>query len=60
MLKARDIDTDHRSFTPTTAKHGAPIALPISDSLNTALETYINGNNIQPDEILFKISLQIL
>lgn len=27
MLKARDIDTDHRSITPTTAKHGAPRAL---------------------------------
>lgn len=56
MLKARDIDTDHRSITPTTAKHGAPRALPISDSLNTTLKTYININNIKPDEILFKIA----
>lgn len=37
-LKAKSIDTDHKNITPITAKHGAPRAIPISESLNTALK----------------------
>jgi integrase len=31
-LKAKDIDTDHKTITPTTAKKGTPRTVPIDDT----------------------------
>jgi len=53
-LKVKDIDIEQRTIYPTTAKHGAPRKLKISNSLQATLEGYINTNKLKPDDKLFK------
>ena len=53
-LIARDIDFDHRLILPRTAKNGAPRTLKISLKLEAMLRDYIQRENIQTDEKLFK------
>ena len=53
-LKVRDIDLQTRTIYPTTAKHGAPRKLKISNSLLAALENHINTRKLQPHDKLFK------
>ncbi len=53
-LKVKDIDTEQRTIYPTTAKHGAPRKLKISNSLNTTLQNHINKNKLKPNDKTFK------
>jgi integrase len=53
-LKVKDLDLDHKTVNPTTAKHGNPRTLPISESLKQKLEEHITRENLKPDELLFK------
>ena len=53
-LKAKDIDLEQKIVYPTTAKHGAPRALKISNSLQEMLRTYIDKNKLNPNDKLFK------
>jgi len=53
-LKVKDIDLEQRFIYPTTAKHGAPRKLRISNSLQATLENHINTNKLNPNSKLFK------
>jgi len=53
-LKVKDIDLDQKIIYPTTAKHGSGRALKISNSLQATLQNYINRNNLNPNDKLFK------
>jgi len=53
-LKVKDIDLDHKTINPTTAKNGNARTLPISTSLTTTLEEHIQHNNLTPNDRLFK------
>jgi integrase len=53
-LKVKDIDLDQKVVYPTTAKHGSARALKISNSLQATLQNYINRNNLNPNDKLFK------
>jgi integrase len=55
-LRAKDIDQEQRLITPTTAKHGAPRTLKISQNLNAMLQEHIIRNNIQANDKLFNIT----
>lgn len=52
-LRARDIDTDHRTITPTTAKRGNPRTIPIDQPLADALKAYIARKKLAPNDYLF-------
>ena len=53
-LNTNDIDTTKRIVYPTTAKHGAPRKLKISQNLTDLIQDYINRNKRQQNETLFK------
>jgi len=53
-LKAKDIDLEQKIIYPTTAKHGAPRALKISNSLTTTLQKHISEHSLNPNDKLFK------
>jgi len=53
-LKVKDMDIEQRTIYPTTAKHGAPRKLKISNSLNATLQDHINTHSLKPDDKLFK------
>jgi integrase len=53
-LKVKDIDLEQKTVYPTTAKHGAPRALKISNSLKEILRTHIDTNKLNPNDKLFK------
>ncbi|TET21118.1 site-specific integrase [Candidatus Bathyarchaeota archaeon] len=53
-LKVKDIDIEQRIIYPTTAKHGAPRALKISNSLTATLQRHISEHNLNPNDKLFK------
>ena len=53
-LKVKDVDLDQRIIYPTTAKHGSARRLKISSKLQTTLRDYINKNNLNPNDKLFK------
>jgi len=53
-LKVKDLDLEHKTVNPTTAKHGNPRTLPISESLKQKLEEHITRENLKPDDLLFK------
>ena len=53
-LKVKDIDLQQKIVYPTTAKHGAPRALKISNSLNEMLRTHIDKHKLNPTDKLFK------
>jgi integrase len=52
--KVKDIDLDQKTIYPTTAKHGAPRTLKISNNLQATLQNYINTNKLNPNDKLFK------
>jgi integrase len=53
-LKVKDIDLPRKIVYPTTAKHGAPRALKISNSLREMLRTHIDEHKLNPNDKLFK------
>jgi integrase len=52
-LRARDIDPDHRTITPTTAKKGLPRTIPIDQPLADTLKAYIQQKKLEPNDYLF-------
>jgi integrase len=53
-LKVKDIDLEQRTVYPTTAKHGAPRKLIISNSLTQMLKTHIDTHDLKLTDKLFK------
>ena len=53
-LKTKDINLEQKTVYPTTAKHGAPRTLKISNTLTLRLQTHIIRNNLNPNNQLFK------
>ena len=53
-LKVKDIDLERKIVYPTTAKHGAPRRLKISNSLQEMLRTHIDDHKLNPNDKLFK------
>jgi integrase len=53
-LKVKDIDVEHRTVNPTTAKRGNPRTVPMSQSLTLKIQEYITAKNLAPIDLLFK------
>jgi hypothetical protein len=53
-LKAKDLDLEHRTVNPTTAKRGNPRTVPMSQALTQRLQEHIIRENLTPNELLFK------
>ena len=53
-LKVKDIDLEHKVIKPTTAKHGNPRTLKISNSLNEMLQNYIVRKKLNQNDKLFR------
>jgi integrase len=53
-LKVKDIDLERKIVYPTTAKHGAPRTLKISNSLREMLRTHIDEHKLNLNDKLFK------
>jgi integrase len=53
-LKVKDVNLGQKTVYPTTAKHGAPRILKISNSLREILRTHINHYKLNPNDKLFK------
>jgi len=53
-LKVKDIDIEQKTIYPTTAKHGAPRRLKISNSLQQMLKNHIDTRNLNLNDKLFK------
>jgi len=51
-LKAKDID--HKTVNPTTAKHGNPRTVPLSQNLTAKIAEHIQTYQLNPDDRLFK------
>jgi len=52
-LKVKDIDLDHKTVNPTTAKHGNPRTLPITENFTTKIQEHITRKNLTPNDRLF-------
>jgi len=52
-LKVKDIDLEHKTVNPTTAKRGNPRTIPLSPSLTAKLEERIKAKNLNPNDNLF-------
>jgi integrase len=53
-LRVKDLDLDHKTVNPTTAKNGNPRTLPISENLKAKLEEHIVHEKLAPNDKLFK------
>ena len=53
-LKVKDIDLEHRTVNPTTAKRGNPRTIPMSTSLTQKLQEYITRKSLNPNDLLFR------
>lgn len=53
-LRVKDIDLEHRTVNPTTAKRGNPRTVPMSQSLTMKIQEYITAKNLLPTDLLFK------
>ena len=53
-LKIKDLDLEQNLVYPTTAKHGQPRRLKITNSLKATLENHINTHSLKPNDKLFK------
>jgi len=53
-LKVRDLDLEHRTVNPTTAKRGNPRTIPMSQVLTQRLQEHIVRENLTPDDLLFR------
>jgi integrase len=53
-LKVKDLDLDHKTVNPTTAKKGNPRTIPMSQSLTQKLQEHIAREKLAPKDLLFK------
>jgi integrase len=53
-LKVKEIDLEHKTINPTTAKRGNPRTIPISEALKQKLQEHIIKKNLTPNDLLFK------
>jgi len=53
-LKVKDLDLEHRTVNPTTAKRGNPRTIPMSQTLTQRLQEHIMRENLTPNDLLFK------
>jgi integrase len=53
-LKVKDLDLEHKTVNPTTAKRGNPRTIPMSQSLTQKLQEHITRENLTPNDLLFK------
>jgi integrase len=51
-LRVKDLDLDHRTVNPTTAKKGNPRTVPMSPSLTQRLQEHIERENLAPNDPL--------
>jgi len=52
-LLVKNIDLEHHTVNPTTAKRGNPRTIPISQQLCTRLQERIIRKNLKPNDLLF-------
>jgi integrase len=52
-LKVKDIDLDHKTVNPTTAKGGNPRTIPLTANLTAKLQERIATKNLNPNDFLF-------
>jgi len=53
-LKVKDIDLDHKTVNPTTAKKGNARTVPLSQNLTTKIQEHITTYQLNPNDQLFK------
>ncbi len=53
-LKVKDLDLEHKTVNPITAKRGNPRTIPISANLATKLQEHIMLRNLSPSSQLFE------
>jgi integrase/recombinase XerD len=53
-LKVKDLDLEHKTVNPITAKRGNPRTVPMSQVLTMKLQEHIIKNGLNPDDRLFK------
>ena len=53
-LKVKDLDLDHKTVNPTTAKKGNARTLPLDETLTAKLKEHIANHNLAPTDLLFK------
>jgi integrase len=53
-LKVKDVDLDHKTVNPTTAKKGNARTLPLSETLTVKLGEHIANHSLAPTDLLFK------
>jgi len=53
-LRVKDLDLDHKTVNPTTAKKGNARTIPLSQNLTAKLQEHIAENNLSPNDPLFK------
>jgi integrase len=53
-LKVKDIDLEQRLIYPTTAKHGAPRTLKVSNNMIQRLQEHIVLSRLNPNDKLFR------
>jgi integrase len=53
-LKVKDLDLDHKTVNPTTAKKGNARTLPLSETLTAKLREHIANHSLAPTDSLFK------
>jgi len=52
-LKTKDIDLDHKTVNPTTAKRGNPRTIPLTANLTSKIQEHIIRNSLNPNDQLF-------
>jgi integrase len=52
-LRVKDIDLEHKTVNPTTAKNGNPRTVPFSESLRLKIRERILRKNLKPEDRLF-------
>jgi len=53
-LKAKDLDLDHKTVNPITAKKGNARTVPISETLTAKLREHIANHSLAPTDLLFE------
>jgi integrase len=53
-LRVKDLDLDHKTVNPTTAKNGNARTVPFSETLKLKLAEHIANNQLAPNDLLFK------
>ena len=53
-LRVKDVDLDHKTVNPTTAKNGNARTVPFTESLKLRLSEHIAINRLMPNDLLFK------